>query len=213
MARTASSSRCCGPMAASESGRLDLNQRPLGPQPSALPDCATPRIGSESTSSSVRPACEHTFVMRDGSVSQTCYGCSELKPAEDFAWRRRARNQRDSFCRACRSEYGRKHYLANRQRYVDQARAQKQRLAIERTRYLLEFYLTHPCVDCGETDAVILEFDHLEDKAFDIGQSLPYRNWQSILDEIAKCEVVCANCHRRRTARRRGSLRAILTQE
>ena len=51
---------------------------------------------------------------------------------------------------------------------------------------------------------MVLEFDHLGDKLFDIGQALPYRRWQTILDEIAKCEVVCANCHRRRTARARG---------
>lgn len=83
--------------------------------------------------------------------------------------------------------------------------------ALERTPYLIDFFATHPCADCGENDPVILEFDHLGNKSFDIGQALPYRNWQSILDEIAKCEVVCANCHRRRTARRRGSLRALLT--
>ncbi len=59
---------------------------------------------------------------------------------------------------------------------------------------------------------MVLEFDHLRDKRFDIGASLPYRNWQSILDEIAKCEVVCANCHRRRTARRRGNLRMTLAE-
>jgi hypothetical protein len=58
----------------------------------------------------------------------------------------------------------------------------------------------------------VLEFDHLADKSFDIGQALSYRNWQSILDEIEKCEVVCANCHRRRTARRNGTVRVILTQ-
>jgi hypothetical protein len=59
----------------------------------------------------------------------------------------------------------------------------------------------------------VLEFDHIDAdaKSFNIGQSLPYRNWTSILEEIKKCEVVCANCHRRRTAPRKGSLRAVLT--
>ena len=58
----------------------------------------------------------------------------------------------------------------------------------------------------------MLEFDHLRDKRFEISAALHGRNWQAILDEIEKCEVVCANCHRRRTARRRGTVRAILTQ-
>ena len=86
-------------------------------------------------------------------------------------------------------------------------------LAKERTAYLVEYFATHVCVDCGEPDPVILEFDHLRDKSFDVAQALPYRSWKSILAEIAKCEVVCANCHRRRTGRRPGSLRVLLTSD
>ena len=94
---------------------------------------------------------------------------------------------------------------------MDQARERKQEIRQERTRYLLDYFLAHPCSDCGETDAVVLEFDHVRgEKTFDIGASLTYRNWQAILAEIAKCEVVCANCHRRRTANRRGSVRSVL---
>jgi hypothetical protein len=151
-------------------------------------------------------------VASDKSIRRKCGRCGELKPLSAFASRRRARNQYDSLCRPCRSAYGKEHYAANRQRYIDQAAARKRALALERTHYLLRYFKDHPCRDCGETDAVVLEFDHLGGKAFNIGQALPYRNWQAILDEIEKCEVVCANCHRRRTARRRGALRAILTQ-
>jgi len=113
-------------------------------------------------------------------------------------------------CRVCRADYKKQHYAANRGRYVEQARRRKQEQALARMRYLLKYFETHPCADCRETDALVLEFDHLADKRFNIGSALPYRNWQSILDEIAKCEVVCANCHRRRTARRRGWLRLLL---
>ena len=70
----------------------------------------------------------------------------------------------------------------------------------------------HPCVDCGETDPIVLEFDHLRDKKFSIAKGWRGHEWQKVLDEIAKCEVVCANCHRRRTARRGGFSRAVVAQ-
>jgi hypothetical protein len=140
-----------------------------------------------------------------------CGRCGQLKPIDEFNWRRKERNQRDNMCRPCRADYKREHYLANKQRYVAQARARARRLYVERTQYLIEFFASHPCVDCGETDSVVLEFDHLADKEFDVGRALPYRNWQSILEEIEKCEVVCRNCHRRRESKRAGALRVRLT--
>jgi len=140
-----------------------------------------------------------------------CCRCKEIKPEEDFAWRRRRKLQRDTYCRPCRSAYGWEHYLANRQRYIDQAKIVKQKQALERTRWLLLYFDEHPCRDCGERDPVVLEFDHLRNKAFDVGQGFAERTWTSILGEIEKCEVVCANCHRRRTALRRPTLRALLS--
>jgi L-lysine 2,3-aminomutase len=116
-------------------------------------------------------------------------------------------------CRSCRSAYHRRHYLANKRQYIAHAAKSKKRQRIKRTRLILEFFATHPCVDCGETDPVVLEFDHLHDKAFEVTQGLEWRSWQRILEEIEKCEVVCANCHRRRTARRRGALRVALLAE
>jgi 5-methylcytosine-specific restriction endonuclease McrA len=72
---------------------------------------------------------------------------------------------------------------------------------------LFAFFEGHPCVDCGESDAIVLEFDHVNDKSFDIGRGFRNKNWQEVLDEMSRCEVVCVNCHRRRTARRSGSAR------
>jgi hypothetical protein len=142
-----------------------------------------------------------------------CYSCHELKPVDDFSWRRKAKGERDTYCRPCRSAYGRKHYEANRQRYIDQAAVSRRKLTLARTRYLIRYFESHPCLDCGESDPVVLEFDHLRDKSFAIGRQLSRTNWQRILEEMKKCEVVCANCHRRRTARRKGTLRAVLTQD
>ena len=120
--------------------------------------------------------------------------------------------QLDSMCRACRSAYGKRHYAANKQRYLQNAAALKRRNRLERTKYLIEYFKTHPCVDCGEGDPVVLEFDHVGEKRFEVTALLAERRWQSILDEMERCEVVCANCHRRRTARRRGAVRYLLSR-
>jgi hypothetical protein len=151
--------------------------------------------------------------MARGEELRRCGRCGQRKPIADFAWRRKAKGQRHNYCRPCHSDYHREHYLANKERYVAQAAAQKKRLRMERTRYLLTYFAENPCADCGETDPLVLEFDHLGDKEFEVSQGLDFRGWQTILDEIEKCDVVCANCHRRRTARRRKSLRYLLTKE
>src|SRR5688572_11229979 len=119
-----------------------------------------------------------------------CYRCHETKPAEDFAWRRKHQNQRDSFCRPCRAAYKREHYLANKQRYIAQAAARSKKLLWKRMAFLIEYFDAHPCADCGERDPLVLEFDHLRDKKFDIATALHSRAWRTIIDEMAKCEVV-----------------------
>jgi hypothetical protein len=141
-----------------------------------------------------------------------CGRCGETKPVADFAWRRRARGQRDNYCRPCRAAYKQEHYAANRRRYIDQAQLRKRAIARERAVFLVEFFSSHPCVDCAESDPLVLEFDHLGDKAFGIAKGLRDRSWRSVVDEMAKCDVVCANCHRRRTARRSGFVRAVVAQ-
>lgn len=69
----------------------------------------------------------------------------------------------------------------------------------------MEFFLDHPCVDCGESDLRVLDLDHRVgvEKRFGIGQMLTGGwNWEAIAQEMEKCDVRCANCHRRVTAAR-----------
>lgn len=67
---------------------------------------------------------------------------------------------------------------------------------------LFEFLSTKSCVDCGEKDPVVLEFDHREtENKFKIVAKMlsGHYSWRSVLAEISKCEIRCANCHRRKT--------------
>lgn len=61
---------------------------------------------------------------------------------------------------------------------------------------------TSKCMDCGESNPVVLEFDHRnpKEKLFNIGEGY-LKNKEVLLLEIEKCDIVCANCHRIRTAK------------
>jgi ssDNA-binding Zn-finger/Zn-ribbon topoisomerase 1 len=70
--------------------------------------------------------------------------------------------------------------------------------------FLLNYLREHPCTDCGQGDPVVLEFDHLRDKTRSLTQLAHDGVTIATLEqEIEKCEVVCAICHRLRTKRRR----------
>lgn len=75
---------------------------------------------------------------------------------------------------------------------------------------VLDYLLTHPCVDCGISDPIVLEFDHVRGKKlFNISDGIKNTKPRKVLfDEIAKCEVRCANCHKRKTAKDYGWFKA-----
>ena len=68
---------------------------------------------------------------------------------------------------------------------------------------MLEILCSSRCADCGLADPAVLEFDHVGPKRLEVGRLVRegYR-LERIKVEIANCELVCANCHRRRTAER-----------
>lgn len=64
---------------------------------------------------------------------------------------------------------------------------------------------SRPCTDCGvQYSWWIMQFDHLGDKDFTISRmGGTTMSIEKILKEVAKCEIVCANCHADRSYRRR----------
>ena len=102
-------------------------------------------------------------------------------------------------------EASRRHYERNRDHVIAKAKETSKIVRARIRAHITAHLKANPCVDCGETDAIVLEFDHLHSKDFNISDAA--RKGVSIKklnDEIAKCEVRCSNCHRRKTYERSG---------
>jgi len=128
--------------------------------------------------------------------------CHEWKPEAEFAFQSIKSGKRQGHCRKCHAAYRRQHYLDNRGTYIRREADRIKAYRIANRKKLREYLSIHPCVDCGETDVVLLEFDHLDPskKVADIGFLLARKPWHLVLKEIEKCAVRCVGCHRKRTA-------------
>lgn len=136
-----------------------------------------------------------------------CPRCKETKPLDAFF--RKKDRRAGSYCKPCQLSYVREHYRRtagayNARRYALHA------IYTERNRGIVLRHLkTHPCVDCGERDLLVLDFDHISGtKHGDISRMIGGGTSVERLEaEIAKCVVRCSNCPRRKTATERGSYR------
>lgn len=131
--------------------------------------------------------------------SRHCAMCGETKPADQF---HRSRTGQFSYCRECRCTYDRRYY-AEHGRTARRAR-QRARIAAART-WMNSLKRDIPCTDCRETfPPYVMHWDHLPGytKVDEIGSMVGSFRREAILAEIAKCELVCANCHVMRTVAR-----------
>lgn len=137
--------------------------------------------------------------------TKLCPKCGATKAIDEFAFKYRDRGIRQWCCRACNAVYKLSWYARNRERHGRKVRAVRDRAHANNRARIWSYLAQHPCVDCGEPDPVVLEFDHLRDKRENIGYMASAGfSWPAIEVEIEKCEVRCANCHRRKTARAQG---------
>ena len=103
-----------------------------------------------------------------------------------------------------RKEAWRRSYYRNHDKQKTQIKERQKRYDERNRKFVLDWLREHPCADCGEADLLVLEFDHIaDDKAADICHMMDNgTSIERLKQEIDKCEVVCANCHRRRTRQR-----------
>lgn len=135
-----------------------------------------------------------------------CNHCGEFKSDEEFSWRYKSLGIKAPTCKACKALIDHNYYESRSDSHKQKVIEQKSARRDAARNYLWDYLSTHPCVDCGEADPLLLEFDHVRgQKKTTVSQMVGQGfSLESIQQEIAKCEVRCVSCHRRKTYKDQG---------
>jgi hypothetical protein len=117
-----------------------------------------------------------------------CVTCGQYKQDDEFNFKVRLSGLRQPWCRDCQHGHQRTWY----EKHTEQEKERE---------YVYQYLSTHPCVKCGEIDPVVLEFDHIRGKAANVGTLITSGcSLERLKLEISLCQVLCSNCHRKKTA-------------
>ena len=131
-----------------------------------------------------------------------CYGCNTEKDESEFHKETKRKDGLATQCKACRSAWYKKTYPTRAARFRETNNARRLEL-----RDKINELKQQPCKDCGQSfPPYVMDFDHRgnEEKKGNIARLVTQSvSWATMAEEIAKCDLVCANCHRIRTYKRR----------
>jgi hypothetical protein len=125
-----------------------------------------------------------------------CFKCGQEKIFKEFSRHPRRGDGLQSQCKSCQKAYKDIHYRENKNEYLAKNKRRKKSNAI-----FINSQKQGPCMDCGETyPPWVMDFDHRDGKKkkFSISEANTVSK-ETIIKEIEKCDLVCANCHRQRT--------------
>lgn len=138
-----------------------------------------------------------------------CSVCKSNKNKLEFARNPSNGDGLNWCCKPCQAQYMKEYYKRNNSKHkkaTDKVRRNRREILQD---YLFNYLTNHPCVDCGQSNIITLEFDHVRGvKCKSIANLLSSAaSIDNLKSEIEKCEVRCANCHRRKTSKDFGNYR------
>lgn len=134
-------------------------------------------------------------------MQKICTKCQLLKSIDSFSFRNKTKNTRRSWCKECFKILDKIRH--NTEEFKNRKRKLQHELAIRIRQFKYDYLNDKCCSDCGENRIACLQFDHNDNKKANIS-NLQKTSKQTILDEIAKCTIRCANCHAIKTAQDQG---------
>lgn len=113
-------------------------------------------------------------------ATKICTKCGRELPEEDFYWRNKEKGIRRSDCKYCHNQYVKDKYIEKHE-IIESLKSQCK------------------CAKCGDNRGYLLDYHHIDPSIKDSGISQMLANnrkYDDIVEEINKCVVLCANCHR-----------------
>ena len=147
---------------------------------------------------------------------KVCSKCDQPKSSDEYFYKSRSKNQLHAQCKMCYKihckTYMADHYSKYGDSYRERAKIRRAKIRKELQLHLIAYISDKSCVICAESDIRVLEFDHIdpEYKSFGIAKGITNGlKWEAILEEIEKCQILCANCHKKKTARQRNWFKSV----
>lgn len=123
-----------------------------------------------------------------------CINCGQELDITQFRVRNSKTNTRYNVCKECAKIYGKKHYKKNKEKYLEKNTKHRKYLRA----YINRYKQYCGCRVCGDKRFWVLDFHHIDPKEKDFTISLDINRFsiRTLKNELRKCEVLCANCHR-----------------
>jgi len=135
-----------------------------------------------------------------------CSICKLEKTNADFNFKIKKENLLCKHCKECQKLLRRKSYQKNREYFLNYQKTHFKQWRKERKDFIKKYKEKKPCVDCKQIyPHYVMDFDHLPEfkKEIKIGSRGFYHSEDVLVKEFEKCELVCSNCHRIRTWKRK----------
>lgn len=130
--------------------------------------------------------------------TKECNVCFTIKPLDCFNKKCNSSDGLDNRCKECNKAKNREWYSKNKSYKIKESVRQKSEHRQKLAERISEIKANGSCKFCGEDTPICLDFHHESDKEFEISTAKSLGlSWTKISEEISKCILVCANCHRK----------------